>query len=249
MALKLNTTGKEYQEFYGINTKKMPKLIAEGRVPLSASGFMKKRLDVRSGPDKVKEDWSDNYFDTGDAIIYHPEGDVLIHLDSENLKTINPKSPINGGALLISRDRDEAFSIYEELREKSNVFEFKRGELGKIKSWLTKREAKEHPIFRVLARDQELLNDYVDYIFTRTEENPGYGTALKISPYPLSSNIELKALGIDKINSGSSICGTDSLDEKSGLLVGVTSEGLNKLEESNRYKMLRSQERSKLFFR
>ena len=244
MALKLNITGKEYKKFYGRNIKKMPKLIAEGRVPLSVSGFKKKTLDVRNVYDNVGASWMENYFDTGDAIIYHPEGDILIHLDSENLRNINSKSPVNCGALLLSRDRDEAFSIYEELKKQSNVFEFKKGKLGKINEWLTKKEEKEQPILRVLARDQNLLNEYANY----ARERFGYDTALRIFHNPFSSNIELKALGIDEVNFGSSICGVDSLDEKSGLLVGVTSEGLNKLEKNNLSRISKPQRHSKSFF-
>lgn len=248
MALKLNTTGNAYKAFpkrgTAPNTEQMPKLIADGRVPLSVSGFKKKRLDVRNDTGKVKTNWMDYYFDTGDAIIYHPEGDILIHLDSENLRTMTPKSPVNGGALLLSRDRDEAFSIYEELKKQSNVFEFKKGKLGKINEWLSKEEEKEQPILRVLARDQNLLNEHANY----TRERFGYGAALRIKPYTFSNNIELKALGIDEVNLGSSICGVDSLDEKSGLLVGVTSEGLNKLEKNNLSRMSKPQRHSKSFF-
>jgi len=84
MALKLNATPEAYKEFYGRNVEQMPKLIAEGRVPMNASQLMQRRLDYRNGPAEVKTAWMDNYFDTGDAVVYHPNGDVKIVLDSQH---------------------------------------------------------------------------------------------------------------------------------------------------------------------
>ena len=46
MALQLNEQDVPYKEFYGRNIGQMPKLIAEGRVPLSVSGLMQRRLEV-----------------------------------------------------------------------------------------------------------------------------------------------------------------------------------------------------------
>src|SRR3989344_2825235 len=86
MAIKLNATPEAYKEFYGRNTEQMPKLVAEGRVPMNASQLMQRRLVYRNGPAKVKTAWMDNYFDTGDAVVYHPNGDVKIVLDSQTLR-------------------------------------------------------------------------------------------------------------------------------------------------------------------
>ena len=46
MAIKLNATPEAYKEFYGRNTEQMPKLVAEGRVPMNASQLMQRRLDL-----------------------------------------------------------------------------------------------------------------------------------------------------------------------------------------------------------
>ena len=46
MALKLNATREAYREFYGRNVEQMPKLIADGRVPMSVAGLMQRRLDA-----------------------------------------------------------------------------------------------------------------------------------------------------------------------------------------------------------
>jgi len=76
MALQLNASPETYKEFYGPNVKQMPALVAEGRVPMNVSQLMQRRLDVRNGPQDVKTDWMGNYFDTGDAVAYHPDGRV-----------------------------------------------------------------------------------------------------------------------------------------------------------------------------
>ena len=145
------------KEFMGKVTEQMPKLIAEGRIPLSVAGVMEKRLNMRDVPyDDGMGYWKDNSFVTGDALVYHPDGRVKIILDSKTLREITPESTINAGTLVLTED------IYDSLSGE----EFKKGECGKLENYLSKEEAKSHPIWRILARDQALLNDYVDYFFT-----------------------------------------------------------------------------------
>jgi hypothetical protein len=101
MVMKLNTTPEVYKEFYGRNTEQMPTLIAEGRVPMNVSQLMQRRLDYRNRPAEVKTAWMDNYFDTGDAVVYHPKGDVKIVLDSQTLREMTSESQRNNGALVL----------------------------------------------------------------------------------------------------------------------------------------------------
>jgi hypothetical protein len=104
MALKLNATREAYQEFYGKNVQQMPKLIADGRVPMNVSQLMQRRLDVRNSDVKVKSSYMDNYFDTGDAVVYHPDGRVKIVLDSQTLRDMTPESPRSNGALVLASE-------------------------------------------------------------------------------------------------------------------------------------------------
>src|SRR3989344_2984291 len=104
MTLKLNATREAYKEFYGRNTEQMPKLIADGRVPINVSQLMQRRLDVRNSDGEVKASYLDNYFDTGDAVVYHPDGRVKVVLDSQNLREITPQSPLSNGALILTED-------------------------------------------------------------------------------------------------------------------------------------------------
>src|SRR3989344_6022217 len=154
MALELNATREAYQEFYGQNVKQMPKLIADGRVPMNVSQLMQRRLDVRNS-EAVKGSYMNNYFDTGDAVVYHPDGRVKIVLDSQTLRDMTPESQRNSGALVLTSD------VYNSLQGE----EFKKGKLGNVNDGLSKEDVKVHPVWKVLARDQALLDDYTDFIF------------------------------------------------------------------------------------
>ena len=143
MGLKLNATREAYQEFYGQNVKQMPKLIADGRVPMNVSQLMQRRLDVRNSDKAVKSSYMDNYFDTGDAVVYHPDGRVKIVLDSQTLRDMTPESPRSNGALVLTSE------VYDTLQGE----EFKKGNLGKTESPLSREDVEAHPVWKVLARD------------------------------------------------------------------------------------------------
>jgi len=113
MALQLNEgTYKEFSKDatkHASNIYQMPALIAEGLAPMSANGLMKRRLEVQDKArfsDSVRNDWMDNYFDTGDAVAYHPDGRVRIVLDSYVLGS-------RGQPAILCRDSIPAISMFE----------------------------------------------------------------------------------------------------------------------------------------
>jgi len=160
MALKLNETREPHKEFYGRNVDQMPKLIADDRVPMSFAYLIQKKLSVRNASEVVRSAWTDNYFDLGDAVAYHPDGRVKVVYDSQTLREMTPESPRNGGALVLSND------AYNALQGE----EFKKGKLGTINDGMSKEDVKAHPVWRVLARDQNLLNEYTDATFADYKE-------------------------------------------------------------------------------
>ncbi|KAF0190261.1 MAG: hypothetical protein FD167_6159 [bacterium] len=95
MVSELNATRKVYIGFYGRTVEQMPKLIVDGRVPMSVAGLMRKRLEVRNSNAAV-ETWIYDSFKTGDAVVYHPDGRVKIVLDSQTLREITLKSELRG---------------------------------------------------------------------------------------------------------------------------------------------------------
>ena len=127
MGLRLSSEVEWFKEFYGRNVEQMPKIVAEGRVPLSVSGLMQRRLGVRNASDKVKVSWMDNYFNTGDAVVYHPDGRVKVVLDSQYLREMTLETERNSGALVLT---DEQYNAMDGK-------EFKKGKLGKVNESLS----------------------------------------------------------------------------------------------------------------
>lgn len=215
LELKPNTTHPGfYKEFYGRNIEQMSALIAEGRIPINVAQLMQKRLDIRNGPEDIKKFWMDNYFGVGDAIAYHPNEKMKVVLDSQTLREMTPDTQRVGGALLLTED------AYNALEGK----EFKKGKLGKVETWLSKKDVKAHPIWKVLARDQALLDDYVDYIFAEGKQRFDYNTAMGFFPHFIEdieeSSPRMTTGNINKLSLGSGVSGR-SLNNAHGRLVGL----------------------------
>ena len=224
MALKLNAAREAYQEFYGQNVKQMPKLIVDGRVPMNVSQLMQRRLDVRNSDKSVKSSYMDNYFDTGDAVVYHPDGRVKIVLDSQTLRDMTPESQRNSGALVLTND------VYDSLQGE----EFKKGKLGDVNDGLSIADVKAHPVWKVLARDQALLNDYTDFIFGEYQPRFAKDSALDdlklMGIYPGSINgtaPEMRAWFVYGLEGGSYALGGSDLGIDLGRLVGIAPEALS----------------------
>lgn len=215
MSLRLNQTAEDFKEFYGRNAEQMPKLIAEGRVPMSVASLMRRRLDVRNSSDDVKSSWMDNYFNTGDAVVYHSDGRVKIVLDSQYLREMTPQTQRNGGALVLTPEQYDAMDGEE----------FKKGKLGKTENWMSKRDVKAHPVWKVLSRDQALLDDYADLIFAERKERFGYNNAMGVFLGSVQGNTpEMRAWFVDRLEYGSGVYDGDGLDYGGGRLVGIAPE-------------------------
>ena len=215
MVLNLNETPQRYKEFYGRNTEQMPLLIAEGRVPLSVAGLMQARLDIRNSCEEVKAAWMNNYFDTGDAVVYHPDGRLKVVLDSQHLRGLTPKSELRAGALVLANGK------YESLQGQ----EFTREELREhVGYWLNKKQAKAHPIWGALAGDQGLLDEYVDYIFAEVKERSGYDFAMGVYPDSAVKTQKMRAWFVGRLGDWSDADGESDLGII-GRLVGLLPRG------------------------
>lgn len=207
----------KFKWYEGRNVEQMPKLVAEGRVPMNTFQLMQRRLDFRNGPEAVKTAWMDNYFDTGDAVVYYPNGDVKIVLDSQTLREMTPESQRNNGALVLGED------VYKTLQGEV----FKKGKLGKVNDSMSREDVKAHPVWKVLARDQGLLNDYVDYIFTEGKEIFGYDPAMGVYPGSCGGDKpEMRAWCVGWLDIGSHAIGRGGLGDGNGRLVGIAPEAL-----------------------
>ena len=216
MILKLNDTREKYREFYGKNIEQMPKLIADGRVPMNVSQLMQRILDVRNSNEDVKRSYLDNYFDTGDAIVYHPDGRIKIILDSQGLREMTPDT-----------QSDWALLLTEEFYSALQGEEFKKGKLGKIEEGLTREQVKDHYVWKILARDQSLLDDYVDYIFAEGKQRFNYDTAMSVFFGSAGNKPKLRAWCVDRLEDGSNANGRYDLDDGNGRFVGIAPEALS----------------------
>lgn len=115
LSLNLANEREKYREFYGRNTDQMPLLLASGRVPISSQQFMQRRLEVRSADfgkqykgtaheasvRAVRDDIWTNYVDTGDGVLYHPNGRIKVVTDAAFLRALTPKSRPSKGAVVL----------------------------------------------------------------------------------------------------------------------------------------------------
>ena len=139
---------------------------------------------------------------------------------------MTPWSKRNNGALILGED------VYKALQGE----EFRKGMLGKTTGeWLSKPEAKSHPVWKVLARDQALLDDYVDYIFAKCKEQErfGYDTAMGVSLVDSCSrnSPEMNVWCVGGLGGRSGAYGWVDLGGVSGRLVGIAPEALSALQK------------------
>lgn len=222
--LQLNNEIIPFKEFYGRNHEQMHKLIEEGRVPLSVAGLMQARLDALNGSSEdVKNAWWNNYFDTGDGILYHPEGNMKIVLGGQVFRDMTSDSPLYSGALVLGDSKDASIEAYKS----TEGVELRRSDLdGLVGQTLSKEAVKSHPVWNALVPNGALLNDYVDAVFELTgrEKNMGIWT----------SSPQDKAVGrlwcVDYHKYDSDAFGNDYLDNCDGRLVGVAPEALGARE-------------------
>lgn len=137
----------------------MSDLLNENRVPMNTAQLMQRRLEVRNGPEEIKHSWMDIPFYVGDSIVQnYNRNETMIVLDCPILRRMNPQSSLNKDSTALAIGQD----VYKTLQGEV----FKKGNLGKSYTHMTKEEVKNNPVWRALARDKTLLNDYVDLIFS-----------------------------------------------------------------------------------
>lgn len=226
--LALNDQFGLFKEFYGRNNEQMPKLVEEGRTPLSVAGLMQRRLEVLAGSsDDMKTAWWDNYFDTGDGVFYHPNGNVKIVLGAQPIRDMTVDTPLSYGALMLNKDRDESVAAYEAL----DGAEFSRSQLEKyVGKFLTKYEAKNHPVWEVLAGgDQALLNAYVDAAFAEIEKRFGNEKNMDVH---IASPLDVAAGRLWLVGTfRSAAMGLNDIGYSDGRLIGVAPGALSQNEK------------------
>jgi hypothetical protein len=217
MALQLNEPG-EYKEFYGRNIDKMPELIKQGFTPLSMAQVMQRRLDVLGSTPEVEDAWWMHYFDTGDAVVYHPDGRIKVVLDSQIARELNPKSTLRNGALVLSD------GMYEQMQGE----EFSKEDVEKYAKYskresLSLKEAMNNPLWKALARDPKLLKEYAKATFkeAKSQLDSNKNMGVYTSEFKEVPNLRLWLLDSLRNYGSSNVIGYYKLGDGSGRLVGV----------------------------
>lgn len=199
--------------FNGRTVDRMPELVAQGYSPISVAGIMEQRIKAwQSGDQELAQLWGKNYFDSGDGIMYHPDGRIKVVPDSETLRSVNPNTSLKWyGAQVLS----------EGTFDKVQGEEFSRKDVKRFANeYLKQNEAPENPIWLALARgDKELLKEYVGQVYSRIND-PDL-MKIWVSDAPDFEAERLWCFG--GLDNGSLVVGDNGgrLDGDGGRLVGV----------------------------
>ena len=211
MALEL---GERFKEFYGTNKGQMPLLVKEGLVPMTVAQLMQRRVAVLD--DKaLKATWFYNYFDTGDAIVYHPDGKVKIVLDAQALKEMSATSELSNGALILPD------GAYESLQGPEFTRKELEGLTGKV---LSQTAVRENPVWQALARDQAVLESYADAVFREAKTLYNYNENMGLYVAAAQKQPTMRTWCVNYIGGRSYACGSD-LGDGGSRLVGVAPKG------------------------
>ncbi|HLC78152.1 MAG TPA: hypothetical protein VJH92_03450 [Candidatus Nanoarchaeia archaeon] len=148
-----------YKPFTGPLEETLPVLKAEKRTILSIQDILKKRLEHKLSDQQITSSWSDNCFVTSDVLIRAPYGDAKLVLDALNVLDFKYGDQTLGLRNLICETPYD--SIEGVPFTKDDVKRYFNA------NPLSKNEVKSNPIWKVLARDQGLLDEYVDHVYKK----------------------------------------------------------------------------------
>ena len=151
--------------YYGRNVDQMPKLLASGKEPMSIAHLMEQRIAVRErGIPQVQHDaWWNNYFDTADLWLRHPDkGGKVVPYDAQVLNFL--REHVKPDERLV----DGAVPLPNGLFEAMEGLDLTPADIERLNSrGYAPREAKNSGVWKELARTQERLDTYVDAVAPR----------------------------------------------------------------------------------
>ncbi len=202
----------------------MPRLISQGYTPISLAQIMEQRvLEWESENQKLAQIWGNNYFDSGDSIIYHPDGRIKIVHDSKSLQSVNSATQLRWNGSLV---------LPEGTFENTEGQEFSREDVDKFTGkYLKQKEVLENPIWQAFARgNKELLKTYIEQVCSRIK----HPSVMQINVSNEKPDFEAERLwhfdGIDFDRYvGGDYYQYGGLDYKFGRLVGIPQKLEDKL--------------------
>lgn len=216
-----------YKAFPGRNIDEMPKLVSESRIPIGVAEIMVRNIELekRDNEEDVKEVYRNNGFTTGDAFISHPSQRFAIIFNSERLRKLNSHTPRKKGALTLT---DECF---KDALMQDNVYEIKKEDLIYNNQWLSKQEAFNSKVWRIINRHPdevhqnyvipELHEEVVDYSFSKAKYEFESERAMEISIRSIDTEgVRLKPLTVSSFKRGARLSLNKSVDDPAGILIG-----------------------------
>jgi hypothetical protein len=230
--MKLCDSGNPVEVYSGRNVDAMPRLLADGRIPMSASQLMHYRINES---DKFS-DWK-NYFDTSDLIAYSSKGDgkvkFILTVDKSGKITENGRRALE----LINPDlkrRSGAIELVGDQYQTLDGIEVATGNLGRTGSWLTQGEILGNKAWRILARhpdevpaefaeDSNLLKEYSNWVANQTGDNKNMAVYVD----SLGKSPKLRAWYVYGLEFRSDAYGGNDLGIGYGRLLGIAPEALD----------------------
>ena len=133
------------------------------------------------------------------------------------MRELNPKSELSNGALVLPH------GTYDQLEGQ----EFTREQLKKyVGNWISRDKAKSNPLWKVLARDPKLLNEYVDSIYAQAKQRFSYDKNMGLYVADKPKDEQMRSWFVRGLELGSGASGGGGLDDDddNGRLVGVAPE-------------------------
>lgn len=225
--LVLNNPTPEYKVFYGKNINQMPKLFKDEdwREPATVSQIIEMKNKSSYSPEKFfRDSWWNSHFDTSDAIVYEPEGGIMIVRNPSLLryfKEISPKNDLINGALKLSPE--QYGSLNGEKISKDEIKNYVC--LHSESDLMTRQQILDNPIWNYLFKyTPELLDEHLECIFKGEKQKNAMRIFIKPAPE------EVPTLRLFNVRANTSdLYGIYPLDADNGRLVGVL-WGMNRRE-------------------
>ena len=240
---------KGFEIYNGRNTEQMPKLIADGRVPMNIFQLMQRKLGLINDDSSVKDFFMDNYFDTGDlkaqrgdevklVLTTYADGSIT-DLGRKYLELINPEEVLVNRAVNLGIEER-----YDNLQG-NGVVVTRADKLAKaLCTPLSQEDVKDSLFWKVMLRHSDevpkeftvpgLHEEVIPYIFSEYQRR--FAKDEKIDNLNLmgvyldsykTSDSEMRAWCVSRLGRGSYASGGLALDDDDGRFVGIAPEALS----------------------
>ncbi|MEK6914545.1 MAG: hypothetical protein AABW83_02735 [Nanoarchaeota archaeon] len=154
----------KFQIYSGNTLDQILKIFADERVPASISQILQIRYDLINENSSIRDFYLDNYFDSSDFVL-HNNGNIKIVYTIDNDGNITKKGKKLLDIINSNLFRKDKILILDDFYKLLEGEEFSEEYLRKSSEGLSIKRVKTDKVWRVLARDQAILNECADLIF------------------------------------------------------------------------------------